>query len=161
MTVTTANELSVDTSRGDQLQIHVRRLECLSLLPTAYICMLWSMCALQFDITFPGLPCEWISLDLMDISGEMHLDVVGPLKELKFFTDQYCSCIPNMCQLGCACPSLNVERCKIWTGSICSDHFLFHLGRLHSMMQAATSSDSDAYIFNSRCLCAVSRRVSN
>jgi len=39
------------------------------------------MCVLQFDITFPGLPCEWISLDLMDISGEMHLDVVSSLQE--------------------------------------------------------------------------------
>jgi len=37
MTVTTANELSVDTSRGDQLQIHVRHLECLSLLRTAFL----------------------------------------------------------------------------------------------------------------------------
>ena len=32
---------------------------------------------LQFDITFPAMPCEWISLDLMDISGELHLDVVS------------------------------------------------------------------------------------
>lgn len=31
----------------------------------------------QFDVTFPGLPCEWISLDAMDISGEMHLDVAS------------------------------------------------------------------------------------
>lgn len=31
----------------------------------------------QFDVTFPALPCEWISLDAMDISGEMHLDVVS------------------------------------------------------------------------------------
>ena len=31
---------------------------------------------MQFDITFPALPCEWISLDAMDISGDMHLDVV-------------------------------------------------------------------------------------
>jgi len=33
----------------------------------------------QFDITFPALPCEWLSLDAMDISGEMHLDVVSYL----------------------------------------------------------------------------------
>ena len=39
--------------------------------------MLRGACASQFDITFPALPCEWISLDLMDISGEMHLDVVS------------------------------------------------------------------------------------
>ena len=37
------------------------------------------MLAVQFDITFPGLPCEWISLDAMDISGDMHLDVVRTL----------------------------------------------------------------------------------
>jgi len=34
---------------------------------------------LQFDISFFGLPCEWISLDAMDISGDMHLDVASPL----------------------------------------------------------------------------------
>lgn len=34
-------------------------------------------CMLQFDITFPQMPCSWISLDAMDISGEMHLDVVS------------------------------------------------------------------------------------
>ena len=33
--------------------------------------------SLQFDISFYGLPCEWLSLDAMDISGEMHLDVVS------------------------------------------------------------------------------------
>lgn len=32
---------------------------------------------LQFDMTFRGLPCEWISLDAMDVSGENHLDVVS------------------------------------------------------------------------------------
>ena len=32
---------------------------------------------MQFDMTFPALPCEWISLDAMDISGDMHLDVVS------------------------------------------------------------------------------------
>jgi hypothetical protein len=34
---------------------------------------------LQFDITFHKLPCAWTSLDAMDISGEMHLDVVSSL----------------------------------------------------------------------------------
>ena len=34
---------------------------------------------MQFDMTFPALPCEWISLDVMDISGDMHLDVVRML----------------------------------------------------------------------------------
>lgn len=37
----------------------------------------WHVPVVQFDITFPAMPCEWMSLDLMDISGEMHLDVVG------------------------------------------------------------------------------------
>ncbi|KAJ7556838.1 hypothetical protein O6H91_05G100600 [Diphasiastrum complanatum] len=46
----TVNELLVDTSRGEQLQIH-------------------------FDVTFPALACSIISLDAMDISGEQHLDV--------------------------------------------------------------------------------------
>lgn len=31
---------------------------------------------LQFDVTFPALPCSILSLDAMDISGEQHLDVV-------------------------------------------------------------------------------------
>lgn len=35
---------------------------------------------LQFDITFHKLPCAWTSLDAMDISGEMHLDVVSSLQ---------------------------------------------------------------------------------
>jgi hypothetical protein len=29
----------------------------------------------QFDLTFPHLPCSWLSLDAMDISGEVELDV--------------------------------------------------------------------------------------
>jgi hypothetical protein len=29
----------------------------------------------QVDITFPGLPCAWMSLDAMDVSGEIELDV--------------------------------------------------------------------------------------
>ncbi|OWM79936.1 hypothetical protein CDL15_Pgr006240 [Punica granatum] len=29
----------------------------------------------QFDVTFPALPCSILSLDAMDISGEQHLDV--------------------------------------------------------------------------------------
>lgn len=38
---------------------------------------------LQFDISFYGLPCEWISLDAMDISGDMHLDVVCTVAQVK------------------------------------------------------------------------------
>ncbi|KAL3144177.1 hypothetical protein ABBQ32_003961 [Trebouxia sp. C0010 RCD-2024] len=46
----TFSELSVDTSRGEMMDIN-------------------------FDITFHKMPCAWTSLDAMDISGEMHLDV--------------------------------------------------------------------------------------
>lgn len=40
---------------------------------------LWSTWCLklQFDVTFPALPCSILSLDALDISGEQHLDVVG------------------------------------------------------------------------------------
>uniref|UniRef100_A0A7S0LUE1 Endoplasmic reticulum vesicle transporter C-terminal domain-containing protein n=1 Tax=Cryptomonas curvata TaxID=233186 RepID=A0A7S0LUE1_9CRYP len=50
LSTTTVHELSVDTSRGEKLQIN-------------------------FDVTFPRMPCSIISLDTMDISGEQHLDV--------------------------------------------------------------------------------------
>ena len=30
---------------------------------------------MQFDVTFPKMPCSWISLDAMDVSGDIHLDV--------------------------------------------------------------------------------------
>ncbi|XP_022136391.1 endoplasmic reticulum-Golgi intermediate compartment protein 3-like [Momordica charantia] len=46
----TETKLVVDTSRGEQLRIN-------------------------FDVTFPALPCSVLSLDAMDISGEQHLDV--------------------------------------------------------------------------------------
>jgi len=46
----TANQLVVDTSRGETLQINL-------------------------DITFPALACSVVHLDAMDISGEQHLDV--------------------------------------------------------------------------------------
>ncbi|KAI5084366.1 hypothetical protein GOP47_0000535 [Adiantum capillus-veneris] len=46
----TTTELTVDTSRGETLQIYL-------------------------DVTFPSLACSIISLDAMDISGEQHLDV--------------------------------------------------------------------------------------
>ncbi len=29
----------------------------------------------QVDVTFPRMPCSWLSLDTMDVSGDMHLDV--------------------------------------------------------------------------------------
>ncbi|KAL6578317.1 hypothetical protein OROMI_010645 [Orobanche minor] len=43
-------KLVVDTSRGERLRIN-------------------------FDVTFPALPCSIVSIDAMDISGEQHLDV--------------------------------------------------------------------------------------
>jgi hypothetical protein len=48
--VRTASELSVDTSRGETLEIHV-------------------------DVTLPRMPCSWVSVDVMDVSGEVHIDV--------------------------------------------------------------------------------------
>ncbi|KAL7176019.1 hypothetical protein ACSBR2_029571 [Camellia fascicularis] len=47
----TETQLLVDTSRGETLRIN-------------------------FDVTFPALPCSILSLDAMDISGEQHLDVI-------------------------------------------------------------------------------------
>ncbi|GAB4845061.1 hypothetical protein Ancab_038467 [Ancistrocladus abbreviatus] len=46
----TETQLVVDTSRGGTLRIN-------------------------FDVTFPALPCSILSVDAMDISGEQHLDV--------------------------------------------------------------------------------------
>ena len=50
LTVQTDHQLSVDTTRGEKLQIN-------------------------FNVSFHRLPCSIISLDTMDISGEQHLDV--------------------------------------------------------------------------------------
>ncbi|GMN71901.1 hypothetical protein TIFTF001_053472, partial [Ficus carica] len=44
-------KLVVDTSRGETLRIN-------------------------FDVTFPVIPCSLLSLDAVDISGEQHLDIV-------------------------------------------------------------------------------------
>ena len=53
------------------------------------------MPVVQFDITFPGMPCEWMSLDLMDISGEMHLDVVGlPIQPCLWMCPDVLNCQP-------------------------------------------------------------------
>lgn len=30
---------------------------------------------LQFDVTFPRMPCAWLGVDAMDISGEVQLEV--------------------------------------------------------------------------------------
>ncbi|GMH32727.1 hypothetical protein BSKO_00561 [Bryopsis sp. KO-2023] len=50
LTPKTRHELKVDTSRGETIDIN-------------------------FDITFPGMPCAWMSLDAMDISGEFQFGV--------------------------------------------------------------------------------------
>lgn len=50
LTIQSVHELSVDTSRGETITINI-------------------------DVTFPKLPCAWLSLDAMDISGDLHLDV--------------------------------------------------------------------------------------
>jgi hypothetical protein len=49
---TSNHELSVDIGRGETLLIEV-------------------------DYTFPYIPCAWLSLDNMDVSGDLHLDVVS------------------------------------------------------------------------------------
>ncbi|XVE49571.1 hypothetical protein DITRI_Ditri01bG0092300 [Diplodiscus trichospermus] len=46
----TETKLLVDTSRGERLRIN-------------------------FDVTFPAIPCTLLSVDAMDISGEQHLDI--------------------------------------------------------------------------------------
>ncbi|KAI8469965.1 MAG: endoplasmic reticulum vesicle transporter-domain-containing protein [Monoraphidium minutum] len=50
LAVNTTHELVVDSSRGETISIDV-------------------------DISFPRMPCAWLSLDAMDVSGELHLDV--------------------------------------------------------------------------------------
>ena len=129
LTVTKTNELSVDTSRGELLQINVRlhicrpprgsalvQLQCSKLanlrLRASSVCCshlaapLTACCVAQFDITFPALPCEWLSLDAMDISGEMHLDVVrdtsGPLGHPACDLAPYCRDLVGVAaQVGC------------------------------------------------------------
>ncbi|KAK4741195.1 hypothetical protein SAY87_024783 [Trapa incisa] len=46
----TETKLLVDTSRGEKLHIN-------------------------FDVTFPSIPCSLLSVDAMDISGEQHIDI--------------------------------------------------------------------------------------
>lgn len=47
------------------------------LLPAKLVIVMPGFLHVQFDLTFPHMPCAWLSLDAMDISGEMHLDVVS------------------------------------------------------------------------------------
>lgn len=54
-----------------------------------------SSCSPQFDVEFPRMPCSWLSLDAMDISGEMHLDVVScdrGLRTYVLFRQGSCCC---------------------------------------------------------------------
>jgi len=46
----TESKLTVDTSRGERLHIN-------------------------FDVTFPALPCSLVAIDTMDVSGEQHYDI--------------------------------------------------------------------------------------
>ena len=76
----TISELSVDTSRGEMMDINVCASYSQWICPMADTpeCLHTTVrCLLQFDVTFHKLPCAWTSLDAMDISGEMHLDVVS------------------------------------------------------------------------------------
>ena len=87
----------MDTSRGEKLEINVRlHLNCCAVVlckaavhrgsaglgsPAAHKCAAKSklmMCAHceQIDFTLPKMPCGWVSLDVMDVSGEAELDVV-------------------------------------------------------------------------------------
>eukprot|EP01025_Chloroclados_australasicus_P049965 TRINITY_DN5709_c1_g1_i3.p1 TRINITY_DN5709_c1_g1~~TRINITY_DN5709_c1_g1_i3.p1 ORF type:complete len:389 (+),score=29.63 TRINITY_DN5709_c1_g1_i3:271-1437(+) len=50
LTVQKSHQLNVDTTRGERISITI-------------------------DVTFPRMPCSWVSLDIMDISGEVQLDV--------------------------------------------------------------------------------------
>ena len=46
----TVNKLSVDTSRGETMTVHL-------------------------DVSLPKMPCSWLSLDAMDNTGESHLEI--------------------------------------------------------------------------------------
>ncbi|XP_065882105.1 uncharacterized protein [Euphorbia lathyris] len=39
---------------------------------------------LQFDVTFPAIPCSLLSLDAMDIIGEQDFDIKGNMKKKRF-----------------------------------------------------------------------------
>lgn len=129
--VDTATELIVDTSRGEQMAIHVRGLGGAAAPLRSSACsgegmvrgvhVWWGLCVVcvlvsrqpwhslpagslrachqslagrpnyptlpcpfssphplpptQFDLTFHHMPCSWISLDAMDVSGDVHLDL--------------------------------------------------------------------------------------
>eukprot|EP00898_Chlorokybus_atmophyticus_P008283 jgi/Chlat1/8456/Chrsp80S07865 len=62
LNINTENELFVDTSRGETLQINL-------------------------DVTFPHMGCSILSLDAMDISGDQHLDVVHNVYKRRLSAD--------------------------------------------------------------------------
>ena len=79
----TETKLVVDTSRAETLRINVisfllflSNCCCLAIDLKKLITTLLLVLEVQFDVTFPALPCSILSLDAMDISGEQHLDVV-------------------------------------------------------------------------------------
>jgi endoplasmic reticulum-Golgi intermediate compartment protein 3 len=41
----------------------------------------------QLDVTFPGLPCSWGQIDVMDVSGELELDVDHDLFKKRLSAD--------------------------------------------------------------------------
>jgi endoplasmic reticulum-Golgi intermediate compartment protein 3 len=41
----------------------------------------------QLDVTFPGLPCAWGQIDVMDVSGELELDVDHDLFKKRLSAD--------------------------------------------------------------------------
>lgn len=41
-----------------------------------YLLLIYVAALLQFDVTFPALPCSLVAVDTMDVSGEQHYDIV-------------------------------------------------------------------------------------
>lgn len=88
----------MDTSRGERLRVNVStflpiKLSVGYLLYFYFLCfketdtcivVWWCLTSvfcdgnsnLQFDITFPSIPCTLLSVDTTDISGEQHHDIV-------------------------------------------------------------------------------------
>ena len=91
-------------------------------------------CMLQFDITFPQMPCSWISLDAMDISGEMHLDVVslvaaaGPVPAEHCDLDSITNCPPKAFRVlwynSLVAQSINAVEIQILLWLISDGHWL-------------------------------------
>jgi hypothetical protein len=51
---------------------------------------------LQFDVTFPALPCSLVAVDTMDVSGEQHYDIVCALQfPLLFFVLHLLNCFSS------------------------------------------------------------------